>query len=210
MTRSVLRIFPLFPLRIQWAGIAHSVKRLATGWTVHRSNPGGGEIFHTRPDRPWVPPSLLYNGYRFFPGCKTARAWRWPPTPSSAEVKEREKLYHYSPSGPSWPVLGWTLPVCILPSNLPLPFGQSMWYTKYNNILTNIGRTFRGSTVAYWNSQWTMLVVRFELSVGQKHVLCYNVRVFPVCWSTAMHDCCEMSYSPFFSLLTEGSVVQAY
>jgi hypothetical protein len=25
-------------------------------------NPGGGEIFRTRPDRPWDPPSLLYNG----------------------------------------------------------------------------------------------------------------------------------------------------
>ena len=50
-----------------WAGIAQSVKRLATGWTVRGSNPGGGEIFHTRPDRPWGPPSLLYNGYRVFP-----------------------------------------------------------------------------------------------------------------------------------------------
>ena len=30
----------------------------------------GGEIFHTRPDRPWGPPSLLYNGYRVFPGVK--------------------------------------------------------------------------------------------------------------------------------------------
>jgi large subunit ribosomal protein LP1 len=37
-------------------------------------NPGGGEIFRTRPDRPWGPPSLLYNGYRVFPGGKAARA----------------------------------------------------------------------------------------------------------------------------------------
>jgi hypothetical protein len=28
----------------------------------------GGEIFRTCPDRPWGPPSLLYNGYRVFPG----------------------------------------------------------------------------------------------------------------------------------------------
>ena len=42
------------------------------------SNP---EIFGTRPDRPWDPPSLLYNGYRVFPGGKAAGAWRWPPTP---------------------------------------------------------------------------------------------------------------------------------
>ena len=41
------------------------------GWTVRGSNPGGGEIFHTCPDRPWGPPSLLYNGYRVFPGVKS-------------------------------------------------------------------------------------------------------------------------------------------
>jgi hypothetical protein len=33
------------------------------------------------PHQPWVPPSLLYNGYWVFPGGKAARAWRWPPTP---------------------------------------------------------------------------------------------------------------------------------
>ena len=36
-----------------------------------------GEIFRTRPDRPWGPPSLLYNGYRVFPGGKAAGAWSW-------------------------------------------------------------------------------------------------------------------------------------
>ena len=69
-------------------------------------SPGGGKNFCTRPDRPWGPPSLLYNSYRVFPGCKLAGAWRQPPTPSSAEVKESVDLYLYSPSGPSWPVVG--------------------------------------------------------------------------------------------------------
>ena len=32
-----------------------------------------GEIFRTRPDRPWSPPSLLYNGYGSFPGLKRPR-----------------------------------------------------------------------------------------------------------------------------------------
>jgi hypothetical protein len=63
------------------------------------SNPGVGEIFRTRPDRPWSPPTLPSNGYRFFPGDKAAGAWRWPPSPSSAEVKERIELYLYSTSG---------------------------------------------------------------------------------------------------------------
>jgi len=31
-------------------------------------NPGGGEVCRTLPGRPWSPPSLLYNGYRVFPG----------------------------------------------------------------------------------------------------------------------------------------------
>ena len=52
------------------------------------SNPGGGKIFRTRPGLPWDPPSILYNRYRVFAGRK-AGAWRWPSTPSSAEVKER-------------------------------------------------------------------------------------------------------------------------
>jgi hypothetical protein len=52
------------------------------------------------------PPSLLYNGYRVFPEGKAAGEWRWQPTPSSAEVKKRVELYLYSPSGPSWSVIG--------------------------------------------------------------------------------------------------------
>jgi hypothetical protein len=35
-----------------------------------------GEIFRTRPDRPWVPPNFLYDRYRIFPGGKAAGAWR--------------------------------------------------------------------------------------------------------------------------------------
>jgi len=31
--------------------------------------------------------------------------------PSSADVKERVELYLYTTSGPSWPVLGWPLPL---------------------------------------------------------------------------------------------------
>jgi hypothetical protein len=49
--------------------------------------PGGGEIFRTCPDRPWGPPSLLYNGYRVFPaGRKRSGRDANPSPPSSAEV----------------------------------------------------------------------------------------------------------------------------
>jgi len=43
------------------------------------------------------PPSLLHNGYRVLPGCKTAATWHWSPIPSSAQVKERVELYLYFP-----------------------------------------------------------------------------------------------------------------
>jgi hypothetical protein len=36
------------------------------------------------------------------------------PPLSSTEVKERVELYLYSTSGPSWPVLGWSLPLLII------------------------------------------------------------------------------------------------
>ena len=46
-----------------------------------------GEIFRTSPDRPWGPPSLLYIGYRVFPGGKLRARRDADPSPhSSAEV----------------------------------------------------------------------------------------------------------------------------
>ena len=113
--------------------------RLTLGWTVRGSNPGGDEIFSSLPDWPWGPPSLLYNGYWIFsrdkrPGC----GFDHPP-PSSAEVNKRVELYLYSPSGPSWPVRGWTLP---LP--LPLPVQQNTsehWYSESQDLDTNYSYT---------------------------------------------------------------------
>jgi len=97
----VFQIYIYIYVYILGAGIAQSVQRLATGWTVRGSNPGGDEIFPTRPDRPCGPPGLLYNGYRVFPGGKVVGRGVNHPPPSSADVKERVELYIYSPSGPS-------------------------------------------------------------------------------------------------------------
>ena len=54
------------------------------------SNPGGGEIFRTCPDRPWSPPSLLYKGYRVFPGCKERPGRDADPSPPSSAVVMKE------------------------------------------------------------------------------------------------------------------------
>jgi hypothetical protein len=51
------------------------------------------------------------------------------PPPSSAEVKERVELYLYSPSGPSWPVLGRTFPLPLWISKLTaiIPVCRNDW-----------------------------------------------------------------------------------
>jgi hypothetical protein len=62
---------------------------IATGYGLDGpgSNLGGGEIFHTCPDRPWGPPSLLYSGHRVFPGGRKRPGRDADPSPpSSAEV----------------------------------------------------------------------------------------------------------------------------
>jgi len=71
------------------------------GWTIRESNSGWDEIFRTYPDRPWGPPSLLYNGYQVFPGGKERPGRDADPSPtSSAAGYERVELYIYSPYGP--------------------------------------------------------------------------------------------------------------
>jgi len=72
------------------------------------SNPGGARI-SARPDRPWGPPSLVYNGYRVFPGGKVrpGRAADHSPPSSAADP----------PSGPHRACNGITLPLpfcCLL------------------------------------------------------------------------------------------------
>jgi hypothetical protein len=65
------------------------------------SNTGWGEIFRSRPDRPWGWPNLLYEAsWVPLPGVKRPGRGADHPPPSSAEVKERVDLYLYSP--PLW------------------------------------------------------------------------------------------------------------
>ena len=74
----------------------------------------------TQPPKQWVPGLSRGSSVR-------GRDVHHPPT-SSADVKEKVELYLYSLSGPSWPVLGSTLP-------LPLPFTANYvhQYFGYSN-----------------------------------------------------------------------------
>jgi len=69
---------------------------------------------------PEVHPASYTMGTGSLPGVKRPGRGVGHLPPSSAEVKERVELYLCSPSGPSWPVLGWALP-------LPLLSGCQNW-----------------------------------------------------------------------------------
>ena len=57
----------------------------------------GCEIFRACPDWPWSPPSLLYNGYRVFPGGKKRPGRDADPSPPSSAVVMKEQSYISTP-----------------------------------------------------------------------------------------------------------------
>jgi hypothetical protein len=71
--------------------------RIESWWGARFSTP-----VHTGP---WAHPASYTMGTASFPGIKRPG--------HGVEVKERVGLCLYSPSGPSWPVLGWTLPLLL-------------------------------------------------------------------------------------------------
>jgi hypothetical protein len=75
---------------------------------------------------PGTYPASCTMGTGSFPEVKQPGLGVDHPPPSSTKVRERVELYLYYPSGPSWPVLGWTL---------PLPWGWQH-YTVITNFIT--------------------------------------------------------------------------
>ena len=117
--------------------VAHSVQRLTTGWTVRGSNPGGARFF-ARPNRPWGPPSLLYNGYQVFPGRAADHS------PSSSAVVMEEQSYN------STHPLGHNRACNVNPLPLPyLKFSFDSW-APYGVVMGSVFVGFHAMPFALW------------------------------------------------------------
>ena len=81
---------------------------------VPGSNPGGSEIFRTCPDRPWGPPSLLYNGYRVFPEGKERPGREADPSPPSSAELRKSRAIPLLPLGHNRVCNGVTVPLMFL------------------------------------------------------------------------------------------------
>ena len=80
-------------------------------------NPVGAKFSAPVQTGPGAHPASYTMGTGSFPGVKRSGCGVDYPTLSSAEVKERVELYLFSPSGPSWPLLGWPLPLHFIALN---------------------------------------------------------------------------------------------
>ena len=89
---------------------------------VRGSNPSRGESFRTCPDRPWGPHSLLYNGYRVFPGGKESPGRDADPSPPSSAAVKKEQNYT---STPPMGHMACTEPQCL--------YTGALYLTYHNN-----------------------------------------------------------------------------
>ena len=110
--------------------VAQSVQRLATGWTVRGSNPGGGggqDFLHLSQTGPGAHPAFCTMGTGSFLGVKSGRGVTLTPYSFQCRGHKRVELYLYSHYGPyglyrvSVPVQGCTLPYQLtVGCNVPL------------------------------------------------------------------------------------------
>jgi hypothetical protein len=84
--------------------------------------------------------------------------------PSSAGVKERVELYLYSPSGPSWPVLGRSLPLPFtrtFPNSWPIwiKFGIQILHVLSLSKCWSFTKTGRVKATVYLRRKWNFVCI---------------------------------------------------
>jgi len=70
----------------KWAGLRSRYSDWVRAGRSGDRIPVENRFFRTCPDRPWGPPSLLYNRYRVFPGGKERPGRVADPSPPSSAV----------------------------------------------------------------------------------------------------------------------------
>jgi hypothetical protein len=106
LTKYFIKVFMTVVDRDSSHGIA---TRYGLDGPVIESGGGGARFSETFQTGPGAHPASYTMDTGSYPGVKRPGRCADHPPPSSSEVKERVELYLCSPSGPSWPVIGWTL-----------------------------------------------------------------------------------------------------
>ena len=116
----VLNIYLRYLPHLQLQGcLEHSMLLMAgrSGYLI----PGGARFCPPIQTEPWVKwVQVSSRGVK-----RPDLGWRLPSTSSSTEAKKRVELKLFSPSEPSWPVLGWTLLFIFLSPNFRV--GVGVW-----------------------------------------------------------------------------------
>jgi hypothetical protein len=107
------------------------------------------------------------------PGIKRSGHSIDHPPESSAEVKESAELYLYSHSGPSWPVLGWTLPLLLFLSAMFI-LVKSFCSNSFHNSSLNLQLTLTYTSTKFHITAIIILLVwglKFWCMVFETHII---------------------------------------
>ena len=141
---------------------------------------------------PGAHPASCTVGTGSFPGVTPSGRGINHPLPCNIEVKERVELYLYSPSGPSWPVIWWILPL-LLPCNLTHVFLISICISVIQLAVTALAFDKRLPEDGHCMSKHVGGVSDVWTSV---FLLLYT------CW-----NCYSSQLKPFFSMQPNHSTV---